>query len=251
MGDPTKRFSSRAENYARYRPGYPAEVLELLKDRCGLDDASVIADVGSGTGNLARLFLENGNKVFGIEPNDEMRRAGERLLDGSTSFESVAGTAEETTLGEDSVDFVTVGQAFHWFDVGAARREFGRVLKPGGWVALIWNARRKDTPFLADYERLLETYATDLETVKKDRADKKVLGSFFGPGGYEMRLFQHHQTFDREGLRGRLLSSSFTPEEDHPNYRPMLEELEQIFRAHEEGGTVAFEYEARVYYGRL
>jgi SAM-dependent methyltransferase len=134
----------------------PPEVLPFLEGECGLTDRWVVADIGSGTGILSELFLGNGNRVFGVEPNAEMRRAAERLLGGDARFTSVAGSAEATTLAEGSVDLVAAGQAFHWFDPEAARAEFLRVLKPGGWVALAWNARRRSgTPFLEDYERLL------------------------------------------------------------------------------------------------
>ena len=152
MTDPKQRFSGRVEDYARYRPGYPRGVLDLLTSECGLTRDAVVADVASGTGLLAELFLENGNRVFGVEPNSEMRRAGERYLEGYELFTSVAGAAEATTLETSSVDFVVVGQAFHWFDPGPTRAEFVRVLRPGGWVALLWNdIRGGASPFLADY----------------------------------------------------------------------------------------------------
>src|SRR5580658_5391939 len=106
MLDPTKRFTGRSENYARYRPGYPAEIINLLRDRCGLVPTSVIADIGSGTGKLSEIFLENGNPLFGIEPNQEMREAGERLLHHFPNFTSVIGTAEATALPAQSVNFV-------------------------------------------------------------------------------------------------------------------------------------------------
>ena len=149
MTDPTQRFTSRVEHYVRYRPSYPRDLLDLLETRCGLSSASVVADVGSGTGILSELFLENGNRVIGIEPNKEMREAAERRLRRHPRFTSVAGTAEATTLDDASADFVAAGQAFHWFDPERARTEFSRILKPGGWVVLAWNLRRKEaTPFL-------------------------------------------------------------------------------------------------------
>ena len=132
MIDSTKRFSSRVENYIKYRPGYPPDMLDLLKKKCGLPDASVIADIGSGTGILTELFLRNGNPVFGVEPNREMREAAERLLGKHPNFTSISGTAESTTLKNQSVGFITASQAFHWFDRERARREFLRILKPGG-----------------------------------------------------------------------------------------------------------------------
>jgi ubiquinone/menaquinone biosynthesis C-methylase UbiE len=145
----TSRFSDRVENYVRYRPGYPPEVMMALKAECGLSPNHLIGDIASGTGNWTRRLLENGNRVFGVEPNTEMRAAGERLLAGFPNFTSVAGTAEETTLADQSVDFVTAAQAAHWFDREKARREFVRVLKPQGWLALLWNERVTDsTKFL-------------------------------------------------------------------------------------------------------
>jgi ubiquinone/menaquinone biosynthesis C-methylase UbiE len=140
--DSTRRFSSRVGNYVRYRPAYPSAVLDLLKSDCSLTAASVIADVAAGTGIFTRMLLENGNRVFGVEPNVEMRKAGEEFLRAYPHFTSVAGTAEATTLADHSVDVVTAAQAAHWFDRGQARREFIRICRPGGWTVLLWNERR-------------------------------------------------------------------------------------------------------------
>jgi SAM-dependent methyltransferase len=156
MSDSVARFSNRADNYARYRPGYPLGVMDILRNQCGLTDASVVADIGSGTGILSELFLRNGNTVFAIEPNAAMRQVADRLLGEFPNFLSIDATAEATTLDASSVDLVTAAQAFHWFDRDRARKEFARILRPGGWVALIWNERRLDsTAFLRDYEQLL------------------------------------------------------------------------------------------------
>jgi ubiquinone/menaquinone biosynthesis C-methylase UbiE len=155
--NPTQRFSGRVENYVRYRPGYPPEVLQLLRQECGLTPDHVIADAGSGTGILTRILLEAGCSVFAIEPNAEMRHAGERLLAAYPRFSSVAGSAEATSLPDHSVDFITAAQAAHWFHRDHARREFLRILKPGGWVVLAWNERCTDsTPYSS---RLRETAA--------------------------------------------------------------------------------------------
>ncbi|HEX8173637.1 MAG TPA: class I SAM-dependent methyltransferase [Pyrinomonadaceae bacterium] len=252
MRNPTERFSTRVENYVKYRPGYPQAVVELLKAECGLTASCIIADVGSGTGILSEMFLKNGNVVYGVEPNREMREAGERLLGAYTNFRSVEGTAEETTLDDGSVDFVTAGQAFHWFDRTGARREFLRILKPAGWTVFLWNERRTDTtPFLVAYEKMLIEYGTDYETVNHTNIDERVIREFFAPGDFHLKIFQTRQVFDFESLRGRLLSSSYVPEENEPNYAPMLKELERIFKAHETGGEVAFEYDTKIYYGQL
>src|SRR6476469_8499971 len=142
MQDSTKRFSSRVENYIKYRPSYPPTVIDILTEHCQLTPAAVMADIGSGTGLLTELFLKHGNRVFGVEPNRAMREAGERLLAGYSNFTSVDGVAEATTLPDHSVAFVTAGQAFHWFDVAKTRQEFIRILQPQGWAVLVWNVRQ-------------------------------------------------------------------------------------------------------------
>ena len=250
--DPTRRFAGRVECYVRYRPSYPRAVLDLLRERCDLTNDSVVADVGSGTGILSNLFLENGNHVFGIEPNPEMRAAAEELLSAHPHFTSVAGTAEDTTLPDNSVDFVVAGQAFHWFDVERARTEFGCILKPGGWVVMVWNARRRDaTPFLIAYERLLREHGTDYEQIEHGRSAAAMVDEFFGPEVYGAEAFSNAQALDLEGLKGRLLSSSYVPGPWEPGSEAILREARDIFDEHQSGGAVTIEYDAKVYYGRL
>ena len=250
--DHTGRFSTRVADYVKYRPGYPPAVLHLLGEECGLDRASVVADVGSGTGILSELFLKNGNRVYGIEPNREMREAGEQLLSSYENFVSVDGRAEATTLDDASVDFVTAGQAFHWFDPPLARVEFLRVLRNGGWVVLVWNDRRTGgTPFLEDYERLLLKYGTDYKAVSGKYAEESMLAALYGPSEMLTKTFDNAQVFDLEGLRGRLTSSSFAPEAGHPNFEPMMRDLEALFRRHQRDGRVSVAYDTKVFYGRL
>lgn len=245
---PTERFSSRVDNYVKYRPGYPSAVVRVLAQACGLTPRHVIADVGSGTGLLARLLLENGNSVIGVEPNAEMRAAGDRLLSGYGGFRSMPGRAEATTLTDASVDFVTAGQAFHWFDRQAARQEFVRILRLGGWVVLVWNSRQTDTtPFLAAYERLLRAYATDYAAVDHTNTGLVELQEVFGPGLRTSSL-ENQQVFDYAGVEGRLLSSSYAPLADQPGFGPMIEELRRIFDEHQEDGQVVFRYTTEVYY---
>jgi len=252
MTDVTQRFSSRVENYIKYRPGYPNGAIETLRSECGLTSGSIIADVGSGTGILTEMFLRNGNTVYGIEPNREMREAAERLLKDYPRFRSVAARAEETTLADASVDFVTAGQAFHWFDRGKTGGEFARVLEPRGWIALIWNERvTTTTQFLVAFERLLKDYSTDYEQVDHRRIDEDVIRDFFGSDDFGLKQFKNIQVFDYEGVKGRLLSSSYAPEEGHPNYEPMLAELERIFQTYQDEGKVVFEYVTQMYYGQL
>jgi len=247
----TSRFSDRVENYVRYRPGYPSEVIDTLKAESGLKPEHVIADIASGTGIWTRVLLENGNQVFGVEPNSNMRLAGERLLADFPTFSSVAGSAEATTLPDRSVDFVTAAQAGHWFDRPRSRREFVRILKPVGWLVLLWNERGTDsTPFLSEYEQLLLTYGTDYKEVRHERTTS-VIQEFFDPAPFEERVFPMRQEFDYVGLEGRLLSSSYAPNRNDPTHVAMLRELRRIFDKHQQLGRVLFEYTTRIYFGQM
>jgi SAM-dependent methyltransferase len=251
-GDPTDRFTGRVADYARYRPSYPPELMDLMREELGLRPDHVVADVGSGTGILTEPFLANGNRVFAVEPNRAMAQAAEERLGGDPRFRSVNGRAEATGLESGVVDFIVAGQAFHWFDAGRTRDEFHRILKPAGWVVLVWNIRRVDaTPFLRDYEAFLRRWGTDYKEVSSRYADEAAMRTLFGPDGCRARRYEYRQTFDLDGLRGRLLSSSYTPAEGDPRRGPMLSALAGLFEAHQERGGVAFEYDTHVYYGRL
>lgn len=249
--DPTRRFSSRVQNYLKYRPGYPPAIVALLESECGLRSQSIIAEPGSGTGLLTELFLKNGNPVVGIEPNAEMRLAGQRALASYPRFSSIDATAEATTLPDQSVDFIVAGQAFHWFDRQSVQTEFRRILKPAGWVILIWNGFRiESSPLMADYHDLALRYGTDYQEVNRE-LDHSDLASFFVHDTCKLAHFPFQQTFDYQGLEGRLLSSSFVPEPKDSNYGPMMRDLRAIFDAHQKDGKIVFEYETEVYYGQL
>jgi SAM-dependent methyltransferase len=246
---PTTRFSDRVENYVLYRPGYPAEAVQTLRSECALRPDHEIADVASGTGIWTRQLLENGNPAFGVEPNAGMRAAAEQMLSSFPRFTSVAGSAEATTLADHSVDYVTVAQAAHWFERDAARREFARILRPGAWLALLWNERLTDSSsFLREYEQMLLTYGTDYNEVRQERTTAAV-SQFFSPG-FQQREFEMCQSLDYAGLEGRLLSSSYAPGPGHPEHHPMLRALRRMFEAHAVAGRVRFEYLTRLYFGR-
>ena len=251
MQNSTERFSSRVANYIRYRPSYPVAVLELLSARCGLAATSTVADIGSGTGILTELLLETGAEVFAVEPNREMREAAERHLSDYGRFRSVAGTAEATTLPDACVDLITASQAFHWFDVQKSRLELGRILRPRGWVALIWNERPLEAlPFLDEYDALLRRHAPEYDRVREMRADVANMRAFFGRRP-ETAVFPNRQTFDYAGLEGRLMSSSYAPEPGHPQHEPMIAGLRTLFERHNRAGKVVFPYRTLVYFGQL
>ena len=245
------RFSNRVENYQKYRPTYPPAIISLLEAECSLTADSVIADLGSGTGLLTELFLRYGNPVFGVEPNPEMRLAGEQALSNYPNFTSVNATAEATTLPDQSVEIVIAGQAFHWFDRQKARPEFVRILKPNGWVVLAWNGYRvESSPLMAAYQDLVVRYGTDYSEVQREVVGCDV-ESFYAPATCECARFEFQQIFDCEGLQGRLLSASYAPEPDHPDYDQMLKDVRKVFDANQQDGRVTFEYETELYYGHL
>ena len=249
---PEARFSDRAEDYVKYRPHYSPDVVKAVQEACTLRPEHVIADVGCGSGLLAEIFLDNGNRVIGVEPNREMRRAGEEYLARYSSFSMLDGTAEATTLPKMSVDFAVAGQAFHWFRPDETRTEFARILKPGGWAVLIWHDRNVDsTPFLRAYEDFIRRHSIDYEQVThKYLAGYAALERFFAPN--KMRLIQQHnqQRLGFDGLRGRLLSSSYIPKSGE-RYEAMSRELPQLFSSHAAGGQVVLQYDTKIYFGHL
>lgn len=249
---PTERFSDRVDAYVKYRPGYPDELIELLRKEIDLAEGDTIADVGSGTGISSELFLRHGMTVHAVEPNRTMREAAERWLGDRPGFHSVDGTAEATTLPDAGVDAVVAGQAFHWFDRNRAREEFVRILKPGGNAVLFWNSRRTGgSAFLEAYEALLQTYGTDYNQINHQNIDDAVVQEFFLPEIVRKRVLYNEQVVDFDGARGRLISSSYVPNVGSEAYEPMLADMRRIFDAHAENGTVRFEYDLIVYYGQL
>lgn len=222
----------------------------MLESECGLTADSVIADLGSGTGLLTELFLKHGNPVFGVEPNAEMRAAGERLLAKYPKFTSLNAAAESTTLPDHSVDFVIAGQAFHWFVGEKARDEFVRILKPGGWVMLVWNGFRIECKAVADYQGVFQRYGTDYQDAIREITDEEVQ-AFYEPGQSRRQTFYNEQVFEYEGLKGRLLSMSYAPQPDHPDFEPMMESLREVFDRNQKDGKVVIEYDTAVYYGQL
>jgi SAM-dependent methyltransferase len=247
----TERFSACADHYRRYRPSYPSAAIDLLAARCGLVGGAVVADVGSGTGILAEQLLGRGAQVIGIEPNDAMRKAAEERLATEPRFRSLAATAEETTLPQASVDLWVAAQAFHWFDAPRTRLEALRVLRGGGFAALLWNERPPEPgAFLSEYEALLRRHAAEYTTITARRADEASMREFLG-SGMQVARFANHQTLDYPGLEGRLLSSSYAPPPGHPEHEPLLKELRALFERYQRNGEIVFPYETRVYFAQI
>ncbi len=250
---PKKRFSSRVENYIKYRPSYPQEIITFLTEKKILVKSNVIADIGSGTGILSELFLKNSNIVYGVEPNIDMRNAGQKLLMKYPKFVSIEGSAENTTLNKNNIDIITAGQSFHWFDLKKARIEFLRILKSEGWVILIWNRRKKrSNEFLKDYEKLLMKYGTDYTVIEKKKLNyDKFFGENKSNNKYQKKQFDNSQKFNFKGLKGRILSTSYIPLNDHPMFNEMISDLKKIFKRHQQNRSIRFEYNTVVIYGQL
>lgn len=250
--DVIERFSDRVADYVRYRPDYPPALTHWLHHAWNVTPAWAVADVGAGTGISSKLFLDAGHPVIAVEPNAPMRAAAEQWLGQRERFRTVDGRADATGLPDASVDLVSVAQAFHWFDPEAARREFRRILRAEGLAAIYWNSRRlTGTAFLEGYESLLLRHGTDYSGVAERYADDAAMRTWFGDGFRGAARFEHGQRLDFDGLRGRLLSSSYAPKADHSSHAPMLRALRELFDRCAVDGTISFDYDTRIFVGRM
>lgn len=252
IANPTERFTGRVESYRRYRPGYPAEVVETLRRECGLTSASSVADVAAGTGLLTEVFLAAGFAVTAVEPNEEMRAACASLEQEYPQLRCVAGTAEATGLPNASIDLITVAQAMHWFDLDRTRAEFARILKPGGWCAVLYNNRRPGgDPFHEGYERLLQEFGIDYMAVKGQHMGRKRLAAFFAPSPMQSAVFENAQSFDYAGLEGRILSSSYMPQPGQPRFEEMQAAARKLFAETQREGAVTMVHDCVVCWGQI
>lgn len=247
INDATQRFSGKVDDYIKYRPGYSPALIDFLSLECRLTPDCIIADVGSGTGLMTELFLKNGNVVYGIEPNREMHEAAESRLKGYAEFRSVEASAESTTLNSSSVDFVTVGRALHWFDFQKALLEFSRILKPQGWIVIVWLKRKSSSAFLVEYDDLLTRYAKEHKQ-KKER--QLALEGLLKAAAFKRKALEDEWVFDFENLQGLTLSFSVSPRVGDPNHAPLLGALHSLFGRYQDNGMVTISYETLIYYGR-
>lgn len=249
--DSTTRFSNRVEDYVKYRPGYPAAVVDYLEAAYGLSNGSLVADIGAGTGISSQLFLEKGYQVIAVEPNAAMREKSIALLQHYQKFNAVAGEAGTTSLAENSIDLIVAGQAFHWFNNADTKREFTRIIRPGGIIALIWNERQIAAAFEKEYDELIVRHGKDYVQVDHRNIDMDSIRSFFHPHSCTLQTFPNYQDLDLEGLKGRLLSSSYMPATGEPGNEEMITDLIALFQRHQQNNRIRISYETKVYTGSL
>ncbi|MDB5086953.1 MAG: Methyltransferase protein [Mucilaginibacter sp.] len=250
--DPTKRFTERVDNYVKYRPGYPDEVIDFLQNECGLTEESVIADIGSGTGIFTKLLLDKGYIVYAVEPNQAMQQAAKQWLGSNENYTAIDAIAEATTLPPKSIDLVVCAQAFHWFNDERTRAEFKRILKDGSSAALIWNNRLADTDdFSRAYENLLKNGSLDYNKVNHRNITDIDFKAFFKNGQYKQVNYQNAQVFDLDGLMGRAFSSSYVPPQNSEEGKKFRELLQGIFAKYNVSGKVSFQYQTEIYIGQV
>lgn len=247
MNDNKQRFSDRVEDYIKYRPHYPDEVVSVLEKEIGLDHRMTIADIGSGTGISSLPFLKRNYTVIGVEPNREMREASEQTLSGYIQFTAVDGSAEASKLPDKSVDVILCGQAFHWFDQTKCKVEFDRILKDGGHQVFIWNARSTKSRFQKEYEKALNDHIPEYKFVNHRNIDDSEIARFFLPKTSNKICLANKQVLSLQGLKGRLMSSSYCPKSGEQHDRLMLA-MERLFDKYQANGTIEFEYETQMYW---
>jgi ubiquinone/menaquinone biosynthesis C-methylase UbiE len=250
--DPTKRFSDRVDNYVKYRPGYPAEVITYLQNECDLSSNTVIADIGSGTGIFTKSLLDKGYKVYAVEPNADMQQAAKEYLGDNKNFIPTNGSAEATNLPSSSIDLIVCAQAFHWFNNEKTQAEFTRILKANGNVALIWNNRLADADdFSIAYESLLKQDSIDYNKVNHRNINDIDFKAFFLAGEYKAVKYPNVQVFDEAGFLGRAFSSSYVPVEGTESGEKFREILKDIFTRYNKNGKVSFHYQTEIYLGKV
>lgn len=247
MNDNTKRFSNRVADYIKYRPNYPQEVVHILERETKLNITKKIADIGSGTGISSLLFLKRNYFVFGVEPNKEMRNAAEQMLSEFKNFKSVEGTAENTNLPDKSIDLIFSGQAFHWFDKEKCKIEFERILKENGNLVLVWNSRSSKSSFQKEYEKALFDNIEEYKSVNHRNMNESEIANFFFPKTMHKVSLGNKQVLGMQGLKGRLLSSSYCPKSGD-KHDILMKKIEQIFEKYQVNNEVEFEYETQIFW---
>ncbi len=236
--DPRRRFSAVADVYARYRPSYPAGLVDWILHTAGAAPPATVADIGCGTGIATRLFAQRGLDVVGIDPNEEM--LAKARSSGGACY--IRGEAAATGLGVRSVDLAIAAQAFHWFDIPATLRELGRILRPGCWSAAFWNIRALQGAFMEEYDALLRHWSQEYAVIESHEQTKEKIKIAPDVADSREAVFPLAQRLDHEGFLGRVNSSSYVIHgvADHAGFERALSSL---FERHESAGMVELRYE--------
>lgn len=247
--DNTQKFDGKAAVYAKARPGYANELVRLLSDN-GVGKDSFVADIGSGTGIFSKVLLELGCNVYGIEPNEDMRRESEKLLAHFTTFDPVNGAAENTTLRDRSVDFITVAQAFHWFDIEKFKMECQRIIKDNGKVILIWNSRIMESPLVKENEQIFQRFCPDFKGFSGGIGymDESIQNFF---NNFTVNRFPNYLSFAKAKFIERNLSASYSLKENDAQYDLYLTELNNLFDKYAVDGMLLVPNETIVYIGEV
>ena len=248
--DSTKIFADAADYYKKYRPTYPNELFTFLDNNI-LNKTDVIADIGSGTGIFSKHLLDLAHNVISIEPNLEMRKTAEADLYQYLQWSSVNATAENTTLADKSIDAIVVAQAFHWFDLNKIKIEFKRILKSSGCCILVWNLRDNTVPFMHDYENIVTQCVENYQQViANNYISDEIILDFFYPQEVDVHNFKQIQALDLEGLKGRILSTSYAPKSG-PNFDRLMSLAIDLFKRYEHNGCIEMSYVCKCYVSKL
>jgi len=245
------RFNDRADNYNKYRPGYPDALLTFLFTYNQITSSSCVLEVGAGTGILSQKIATWGCRLTAMEPNDQMRAKAQAALQQFSNCNVVCGSAENTGLPNESVDLIVCAQAFHWFNMQAARAEFQRILKNGKQVAIIWNMRNTETAFEQEYQQVILKFSIDYLTVIKREERGNDLATFFHQGTFVQKQFVYDTYLTFEQLLGRTLSYSYMPNTGHPASHEMTKALQLLFDQHQYKGLVGLSYHTKLFIGTL
>lgn len=246
------KFTGMGKIYSQFRPAYPQNFIDCLYNEVGFSEESVVADIGSGTGKLTKQLLEKESRVYAVEPNDDMRKIAEENLSSFSNFASVNGTAENTMLPDSSVDFITVAQAFHWFDRQKFKAECRRILKDNGTVVLVWNSRDERSPLILKIDEISRKYCPNFKGFSGGMrgGNAEEFDGFFAHR-CEMKMFDNPLSFDERGFIGRCLSSSYSLKENDENYSDYLNELKNIFNKYSENGTLIMPNKTETFIGKV
>ncbi len=245
----TKRFDGKGELYAKSRPSYAAALFAHMKDVLRIPAGSAFADIGSGTGIFSKQLLESDYRVYGVEPNADMRKKAEEKLAGYAGFTSVEGVAADTRLPDGSVDHVTAAQAYHWFDPLAFREECRRILKPGGMVFIVYNFRDESAQYHKDLAELRRRYSPNFRGFYEGMNNEKCRAFFDGECG--VFRADNSVTYDHQSYIARLLSSSYSLSESDIRYAAYLEDAERLFERYSNDGTLVVPTATVAYYGTV